>query len=90
MQFLAFPIGSGKLEAFRLFSMASYRIVARPSSDNLEDNVYDVEEYLDMSLPDSGVTGFYWSCVETFYSLEFAEQYAQELANRRKVVKEYA
>lgn len=70
--------------------MASYRITARPCVDNFEENVYDVEESLEVSLPDGRLTGFYWSFVETFYSLEFAEQYAQELANRRKVVKEYA
>lgn len=69
--------------------MARYRIVARPSVNSLEESVYDVEESLDMALPDGSLVSVYWSFVETFYSLEYAEQYAEALVNRRQVVKKY-
>ena len=69
--------------------MARYRIVVRPSAESLEDSLYDVEECVDMVLPNGGLAGVYWSFVETFYSLEYAEQYAEALVVRRQVVKEY-
>jgi hypothetical protein len=70
--------------------MARYRIVARPAAvGSLEESVYDVEESLGMALPDGRLEGIYWSFVETFYSLEDAEQYAEALVSRRQVVKEY-
>lgn len=87
MQFLAFPIVSGKLEAFRLFLMARYRIVSRPSRFDLKQSLYDVEERLSMEVG-FGSTAEYWSYVDDFHSIEDAQKYVEALRENRLVVAE--
>lgn len=68
--------------------MPRFRITCRPWADNIEAKTYDVEELLEMFLPD-GSTAHYWDFVETFYALEYAERYAEALVDCRRVMKEY-
>jgi hypothetical protein len=66
----------------------AFRVVVRPWADNCEENVYDVEELMEMLLAD-GTVAQYWSFVETLHTFERAEEYVHALALRREVVKEY-
>ena len=83
MQFLAFPIDSGKLEAPHWSFMARYRIKQRPSYCIPNGVVFETEERC----------LFWWEYRGFHLSLEEAEQHIAELRSmtpvQTKIVKEY-